>query len=128
MAQAYLLDAAGIPTPATFVFWKKRKALAFARDASYPLFLKFAGGMDRERQQGRVSDEAMFWIGRLFGPGLSLADGLAAALGGAAAVARWRRVKGAGWPAELGDQQALRLQRGYVFSRNLWLGTISIHV
>ena len=54
------------------------------------------------------ADKAMFWIGRLFGPGLSLAHGLAAALGGArSAVARWRRGKGAGGPAELGDQQAL---------------------
>ena len=110
VAQVYLLDAAGIPQPPPpIVFWNQRKALAFARDATYPLVLKLAGGIGSENVRKVASaDEAMFWIGRLFGPGLSSLTGWPRP--SAARVFRsrcWRRCKGAGGPAELGDQQAL---------------------
>ena len=71
VSQAYLLDAAGVPTPETFVFWKKARAVAFARDARYPLVLKLAGGIGSEHV-GKVTsaEEALFWIEQLFGPGV----------------------------------------------------------
>src|SRR5262245_16599406 len=36
VAQHYLLAAAGIPTPRTWVFWDREAALTFCRHATYP--------------------------------------------------------------------------------------------
>lgn len=71
VAQHYLLQAAGIPTPRTWVFWRRDDALAFSRGAQYPLVLKLTSGF----QSGNVrllhgAKEAEYWIDRLFGPGI----------------------------------------------------------
>jgi glutathione synthase/RimK-type ligase-like ATP-grasp enzyme len=44
VAEAFLFDAIGIPTPATWVFWSYEEAMAFLRQAKYPLMAKLAGG------------------------------------------------------------------------------------
>jgi hypothetical protein len=72
IAQSYLLQAAGLPTPATWVFWDRKSALDFCRSATYPLVLKLFFGY----QSGNVRllnsfEEAAYWIGRLFGPGVT---------------------------------------------------------
>jgi len=72
IAQAYLLRAAGIPTPATWVFWDRAAALDFCRSATYPLVLKLSYGY--QSSNVRLLDnfhDASFWIERLFGPGLN---------------------------------------------------------
>lgn len=76
VAQKYLLDAAGLPTPRTWVFWTRDQALAFSRTGSYPLVMKLAGGIASENV-GRVSDavEAEYWIHQLFTTGLSALHG-----------------------------------------------------
>jgi glutathione synthase/RimK-type ligase-like ATP-grasp enzyme len=44
IAQSYLLEAAGIPTPRTWVLWSRSQVEAFLRDATYPVVAKLAGG------------------------------------------------------------------------------------
>ena len=55
VGQKYLLDAAGIPMPRTWVFWRMEDALAFSRSAAYPLVIKLAGGIVSENVR-RVAD------------------------------------------------------------------------
>ena len=72
IAQAYLLEAGGIPAPRTWVFWQAKEALAFCRSARYPLVLKLSQGyqsMNVRLVHG--ADEAAYWIERMFGTGLS---------------------------------------------------------
>ena len=73
IAQSYLLHAAGVPTPATWVFWDRTTALDFCRSAAYPMVLKLSFGY----QSASVRllngfDDAARWIARLFGPGVTL--------------------------------------------------------
>jgi len=44
IAQAYLLDACGIPTPRTWIFWNRDAALQWAAEAAYPVVFKLASG------------------------------------------------------------------------------------
>lgn len=44
IAQAYLLEAMGIPHPETWVYWRKADALAGCKKASYPVVAKLSGG------------------------------------------------------------------------------------
>ena len=44
IAQAYLLEALGIPHPRTWVFWRKAEALAWCAQADYPVVAKLASG------------------------------------------------------------------------------------
>jgi len=44
IAQAYLLEALGIPHPKTWVFWRKADALAWCEKAEYPVVAKLSGG------------------------------------------------------------------------------------
>src|SRR5262245_61121002 len=72
IAQSYLLEAARLPTPATWVFWDRATALDFCRSATYPLVLKLSFGY----QSGNVRllnsfHEASYWIEQLFGPGVT---------------------------------------------------------
>jgi glutathione synthase/RimK-type ligase-like ATP-grasp enzyme len=72
IAQSYLMQAAGVPTPATWVFWDRASALDFCRTAKYPLVLKLSFGY----QSGNVRlldrfDDASYWIERLFGHGIT---------------------------------------------------------
>jgi glutathione synthase/RimK-type ligase-like ATP-grasp enzyme len=71
IAQRYLLAAAGIPMPRTWIWWDKREALEFCRAARYPLVLKLAAGY----QSGNVRilrdfSDARRAIERLFGAGV----------------------------------------------------------
>jgi ribosomal protein S6-L-glutamate ligase RimK-like protein len=71
VSQKYLLDAADIPMPETWVFWSRREALAFCRDAQYPLVIKLASGIVSENVRLLDSfDDARYWIDRLFGAGV----------------------------------------------------------
>jgi hypothetical protein len=71
IAQTYLLQAAGIPSPRTWVFWHKKDALSFCRTAQYPLVIKLAAGvMSRNVNLLHNVSEAEYWINRLFGAGL----------------------------------------------------------
>jgi hypothetical protein len=72
IAQAYLLEAAGIPGPRTWVFWNAHEALAFCRAARYPLVLKLSQGYQSMNVRLlRSADDAAYWIERMFGTGLS---------------------------------------------------------
>ena len=76
IAMHYMLEAAGIPAPNTWVFWNRRDARAFCRSASYPLVMKLATGFGSNNVlllQSAAS--AARWIDRLFDGGVStLAD------------------------------------------------------
>jgi hypothetical protein len=83
IAQHYLLEAAGVPAPRTWVFWDKSKALDFCRGARYPIVIKLASGIVSENVRLlRSFAEARPWIERLFGPGVvALAEGRVTRLG-----------------------------------------------
>jgi glutathione synthase/RimK-type ligase-like ATP-grasp enzyme len=73
IAQSYLMQAAGVPTPATWVFWDRTAALDFCRSATYPLVLKLSFGYQSTNVRLLNSfDEASYWIARLFGTGVTL--------------------------------------------------------
>jgi len=71
MSVYYLLQAAGVPTPKTWVFWEKEKALEWARETDYPKVFKLSagtGGLNVAKV--RNSKEATKLIHRMFGPGI----------------------------------------------------------
>jgi glutathione synthase/RimK-type ligase-like ATP-grasp enzyme len=71
IAQHYLLQAAGIPYPQTWVLWGYNAAMRFAQTARYPLVMKLATGiMSQNVRLVRNAAEARSWINRLFGAGL----------------------------------------------------------
>ena len=71
VAQRYLLEAAGIPIPKTWVFWKREDALNFCRSAKYPLVIKLAGGASSQNVRLlKDSTEAEYWINQLFYSGV----------------------------------------------------------
>lgn len=111
VAQHYLLRAADIPTPRTWVLNRREQALAFCQTAAYPLVLKLAAGIQSANVR-LVPDaaEAARWIDQLFGPGLtSLAtpppSGKASRalrrVSTAAAALHGRRAAAADWQDEL---------------------------
>jgi glutathione synthase/RimK-type ligase-like ATP-grasp enzyme len=72
IAQSLLLHAAGIPAPATWVFWDSKTALDFCRSATYPLVLKLSFGYQSANVRLLNSfADAAYWIARLFGPGVT---------------------------------------------------------
>ena len=92
ISQFYLLTAAGIPVPKTWVFWSFDDACEFARTAQYPLVLKLSGGASAENVRlARTYDEALYWIGILFDLGI---EGLGDLYGPAWPLLS--RIKGAG--------------------------------
>jgi hypothetical protein len=67
----YLLRAAGIPTADTRIFWFRREAIDYCRDATYPMVVKLAGGITSENVKLlRSFEEAEYWINRMFSSGL----------------------------------------------------------
>ena len=71
-SQRYLLDAAGIPYPKTWVFWARDAADAFADSAVYPLVLKLDAGItSRNVRLLSTPAQAHAWIERLFSDGAS---------------------------------------------------------
>lgn len=107
IAQAFLLEAADIATPKTWVWFEKESALEWSRNADYPMVLKLWAGAG-STNVGLVHDalEASRWIERLFVRGVASLDGRRATL-------RQRVVKG--WRALLtGDGDQLQdLHRDY---------------
>lgn len=77
IAQKYLLETVGIPTPKTWIWFDKDLALKWARTAEYPLVLKlWAGaGSSNVRLVPSYSD-AEKWILRLFVNGVENLDEL----------------------------------------------------
>lgn len=71
IAQRYLLEASGIPTARTWVFWKREDALNFCRSAKYPLVIKLAGGASSQNVR-LLKDfgEAEYWLNQLFYSGV----------------------------------------------------------
>lgn len=92
LAQFHLLQAAGIPMPATWVFRDKQEALAWARQASYPKVVKLSsGGGGNDVALIRSAGEAVRHIDRMFGAGISkgmLEQRVNFVRGGKAALAR----------------------------------------
>jgi len=75
VAQHYLLQAAGLPMPRTWVFWRLEDARNFCRSARFPLVLKLAGGIISENVRLlRNPGDAEYWIKRLFGSGVTSLD------------------------------------------------------
>ncbi len=71
IAERYLLEAAGLPIPRTWVWFDAAAARRWARDASYPLVLKLSSGAASNNVRlVRDAKEAARWIGRLFGSGV----------------------------------------------------------
>jgi glutathione synthase/RimK-type ligase-like ATP-grasp enzyme len=71
IAQRYLLEAAGLPLPRTWVWFDAAAAGRWARTASYPLVLKLSSGVASNNVRlVRNPREAARWIHRLFGSGV----------------------------------------------------------
>jgi glutathione synthase/RimK-type ligase-like ATP-grasp enzyme len=71
IAQFYLLQAAGIPTPRTWVFWDLERAAEFCATAPYPLVFKlWAGAGSTNIALVENAAEARRHLLRLFGGGL----------------------------------------------------------
>ena len=87
IGQDFLLRAANIPAPKTWVFWYRRDALEFCRTATYPMVLKLAAGiMSRNVTLLRDFAEAEYWINRMFGAGVVTLE--KPTLGGVSGVGR----------------------------------------
>jgi hypothetical protein len=72
IAQSYLLEAAGIPHPRTWVFWRQRDAMAALPDLPFPLVAKLSRGVKsdgvaliRDRAEAEVLVRQMFSFGTL---------------------------------------------------------------
>jgi glutathione synthase/RimK-type ligase-like ATP-grasp enzyme len=71
--QRYLLEAAGIPIPRTWVWYDADLALEWAQTAEYPLVIKLWSGSSSSNVALVSSfDEAGVWIKKLFGWGLHI--------------------------------------------------------
>jgi len=77
IAQACLLDALQIPTPKTWVFWRREDAAQWAAEAAYPVVAKLAMGAGstnvkllRNRREARSHIAAMFSRSGIIGSGL----------------------------------------------------------
>jgi hypothetical protein len=114
IAQHYLLRAAGIPTPATWVFWNRAAALEFCRTASYPIVMKLSFGFQSANVQLlKTPGEAEYWVGQMFGPGITginTRTPLRTALRRARGAMRHLR----GLPAQT-NLDDCELQRGYFY-------------
>jgi hypothetical protein len=115
IAQSYLLEAAGLPTPGTWIFWDRDTALDFCRTAAYPMVLKLSFGFQSANVRLLTSfDDAARWIGILFGPGVA---------GLPPAESRWRgrlrRVRDAlrhlQGASAYGNLEDCELQQGYFY-------------
>lgn len=75
IAQRFLLEAARIPIPKTWVWFESASALDWAETATYPMVLKLSAGAGSTNVRlVRSFEELQPWIHRLFGGGV---DGLA---------------------------------------------------
>jgi glutathione synthase/RimK-type ligase-like ATP-grasp enzyme len=113
IAQHYLLHAAGIPMPRTWVFWQKDAAIDFLRNTSYPKVIKLTTGF----RSGNVrllqnAEEGVYWADRLFSTGVWSFGPLASG-----SRLRERLRKAATVVRTLTGTHSLRdeLQRGYLY-------------
>jgi len=75
IAQTYLLQAAGIPMPRTWVWFDRAEAVTWARQAEYPLVIKlWAGAASSNVRLVPDKAEAQHWIERLFDVGVMSLD------------------------------------------------------
>ena len=71
LSQYYLLKAAGVPTPETWVFWEKGKALEWAYETNYPKVFKLSSGASGSNViKVMNSSDALALIDRMFGAGI----------------------------------------------------------
>lgn len=71
--QHYLLKAANIPTPSSWVFWEHSVAKAFIASVKYPIVVKLAFGIVSSNVRLlNNSEEASYLIDRLFFDGLTV--------------------------------------------------------
>lgn len=71
IAGYYLLRAAGIPTPRTWVLWTRRQAEGFLSNAEFPLVLKLTSGIvSRNVELLPTTKEAKCYVHELFGAGM----------------------------------------------------------
>lgn len=72
IAQLYLLQASGVPMPATRVLWDMPSAERYCREAAYPLVLKLSYGIQSANVRLiHSADEALGLARLMFGPGLT---------------------------------------------------------
>ncbi|MDT8443885.1 MAG: hypothetical protein RQ722_06315 [Desulfuromonadales bacterium] len=77
IAQAYLFEALNIPTPKTWIWFDRIRALEFAETADYPLVLKlWAGAGSQNVSLVKSQDEARDWICRIFDRGVATLAGV----------------------------------------------------
>ena len=75
IGQHYLLRAAGLPTPATWVFWDAVAARDFVERATLPLVIKLTHGYQSANVQLiRTPEEGRYWVHRLFAGGIVSLD------------------------------------------------------
>ena len=71
VGQYYYLFAAGIPIPATDIFWTREEAIGFCDVASYPFVLKLATGYQSSSVTlVRNRREALYYVDQLFNWGV----------------------------------------------------------
>jgi len=72
IGQYYFLSAAGIPTPATRIFWQREQAKRFCETAEYPFVLKLSAGYQASNVRlMRNREEALFYVDQLFTHGVT---------------------------------------------------------
>ena len=123
IAQAYLLQAAGIPTPRTWVLWGYNEAVEFCRNATYPLVIKLSTGIVSDNVRlVRDSSEVSYWLQRMFRHGLFALEGSPKepCLRSLLRPIRdsWHRLRG---PA-LGSEIRTDLQKNYFFAQEFLPG------
>lgn len=75
VAQKYLLEAVGAPLVSSYIFYDKKKAENWAREASYPKVFKLKGGAGSSNVRLVESrTDALKLIKKAFGPGFSQFD------------------------------------------------------
>jgi ribosomal protein S6-L-glutamate ligase RimK-like protein len=75
IAQAYVLNALGVPMPKTWIWFEQMQARNWADHANYPLVLKLAtGASSKNVKLIRNSQQARLWIDRLFSSYIAALD------------------------------------------------------
>src|SRR5699024_388776 len=68
IAQHYYFSSAGIPTPATAVFWDRHQAEQFCEKATYPFVLKLSSGYEAANVRLVCNrKDALYYVKKLFG-------------------------------------------------------------
>jgi glutathione synthase/RimK-type ligase-like ATP-grasp enzyme len=76
LSQKYLLDAAGVPSPDTRIFYEMNDALAYCKSVRYPVVVKLTGGICSENvRKVETIEEAEHWVTRMFSTGLTTFEG-----------------------------------------------------